>query len=74
MQTEKTLSGYPSIDRPWVKYYSTDKLNVKPQELLYSKISMITTKIILRTWRYATSAKTFLMVNYLRIRISALSP
>lgn len=32
MQTEKILSGYPSIDRPWLKYYSTDMLNVKPQE------------------------------------------
>ena len=29
---EKKFTGYPSIDKPWLKYYSNDTLNVKPQE------------------------------------------
>ena len=32
MQTEKTLTGYPSIDKPWLKYYRGDTLCAKPQE------------------------------------------
>ena len=27
MQTEKTLAGYPSIDKPWLKYYSEEAIN-----------------------------------------------
>ena len=27
MQTEKTLTGYPSIDKPWLKYYSEEAIN-----------------------------------------------
>lgn len=27
MQTEKKLTGYPSIDRPWKKYYSDEVIN-----------------------------------------------
>ena len=26
-QTEKKLTGYPSIDKPWLKYYSEDAIN-----------------------------------------------
>lgn len=32
MQTKKTLTGYPSIDKPWLKYYTEDTLGLKPQE------------------------------------------
>lgn len=28
----KTLTGYPSIDKPWLKYFSDDVLNIRPQE------------------------------------------
>ncbi len=27
MQTEKRLTGYPSIDKPWLKYYSEEAIN-----------------------------------------------
>ncbi len=27
MQTEKKLTGYPSIDKPWLKYYSDEAKN-----------------------------------------------
>lgn len=34
--TEKELTGYPSIDRPWLKYYSEEALNAKvPQCTIY---------------------------------------
>lgn len=32
MSTEKKLTGYPSIDKPWLKYYSEEALNTPPQE------------------------------------------
>lgn len=28
MYEEKTLTGYPSIDKPWLKYYSSDYVNL----------------------------------------------
>ena len=28
MPTEKKLTGYPSIDKPWLKYYSEEAINV----------------------------------------------
>lgn len=31
-QTEKKLTGYPSIDKPWRKYYDEKYLNVHPPE------------------------------------------
>ena len=27
MAQEKTLTGYPSIDKPWLKYYSEEAIN-----------------------------------------------
>ena len=27
MVEEKTLTGYPSIDKPWLKYYSNELIN-----------------------------------------------
>ena len=27
MQKEKNLTGYPSIDKPWLKYYSEEAIN-----------------------------------------------
>lgn len=30
------LSGYPSIDKPWLKYYSEEAINMKlPQKTMY---------------------------------------
>lgn len=29
MPTEKELTGYPSIDKPWLKYYSEEEINAK---------------------------------------------
>ena len=31
MPTEKILTGYPSIDKPWLKYYSEEEINAKFQ-------------------------------------------
>lgn len=30
MPTEKKLTGYPSIDKPWLKYYTEEAINAKP--------------------------------------------
>ena len=27
MDTEKKLTGYPSIDKPWLKYYTDEAIN-----------------------------------------------
>ncbi len=36
METEKKLTGYPSIDRPWLKYYSEEAINTPlPDGTLY---------------------------------------
>ncbi|MBQ9868618.1 MAG: acyl--CoA ligase [Ruminococcus sp.] len=32
MSEEKKLTGYPSIDKPWLKYYSADAINAKLPE------------------------------------------
>lgn len=32
METEKKLTGYPSIDKPWLKYYSQEAINAKLPE------------------------------------------
>ena len=32
MTTEKELTGYPSIDKPWLKYYSEEAINAKLPE------------------------------------------
>ena len=32
MQTEKTLTGYPSIDKPWLKYFSEEAINAPVPE------------------------------------------
>lgn len=32
MPTEKELTGYPSIDKPWLKYYTEDAINAKLPE------------------------------------------
>jgi len=39
MQTEKKLTGYPSIDKPWLKYYSNDAINaILPELTMYEYI------------------------------------
>ena len=32
MTEEKQLTGYPSIDKPWLKYYSEEAINAKLPE------------------------------------------
>lgn len=32
MTEEKKLTGYPSIDKPWIKYYSEEAINAKLPE------------------------------------------
>ncbi len=32
MSEEKKLTGYPSIDKPWLKYYSDEAINGKLPE------------------------------------------
>lgn len=39
MEQEKRLTGYPSIDRPWLKYYSEEAINAElPNETLYENL------------------------------------
>lgn len=39
MTTEKKLTGYPSIDKPWLKYYSEEAKNAKmPKKTVYQNI------------------------------------
>ena len=37
--SEKELTGYPSIDKPWLKYYSDEAINISiPQRTVYESI------------------------------------
>lgn len=39
MTTEKELTGYPSIDKPWLKYYSEEAINTPyPECTIYEYI------------------------------------
>ena len=39
MTEEKVLTGYPSIDKPWLKYYSDEAINAQiPQCTIYQNI------------------------------------
>ena len=39
MSEEKKLTGYPSIDKPWLKYYSEEAINAKlPECTIYQNI------------------------------------
>ncbi len=39
METEKKLTGYPSIDKPWLKYYREEAINAKvPKCSIYQNI------------------------------------
>ena len=39
MNTEKKLTGYPSIDKPWLKYYSEEAINASlPRKSMYQFI------------------------------------
>ena len=39
IQTDKTLTGYPSIDKPWLKYYREGAQNSAiPQKTIYRYI------------------------------------
>ena len=42
MQTEKKLTGYPSIDKPWLKYYPQELLAARPSfEKIADRIKMV---------------------------------
>ena len=39
MNTEKKLTGYPSIDKPWLKYYSEEAINTEiPKCSIYENL------------------------------------
>ena len=39
MDTEKKLTGYPSIDKPWLKYYTDEAINAPlPECTIYESI------------------------------------
>ena len=39
MNTEKELTGYPSIDKPWLKYYDEETINAEiPECSIYEAI------------------------------------
>ena len=41
MNTEKKLSGYPSIDKPWLKYHSEEAIYVTvPDCIVCERISV----------------------------------
>lgn len=45
MSTEKELTGYPSIDKPWLKYYSEEAIKLPiPQKTVYESIYEINAK------------------------------
>ena len=42
MPTEKELTGYPSIDKPWLKYYPPELLSVRPSfNKILDRIKMV---------------------------------
>ena len=42
---EKKLTGYPSIDKPWLKYYSEETINAPiPQRTVYENIYNVNSK------------------------------
>ena len=53
---EAKSTGYPSIDKPWLKYYSTEAIHTKPAECTYIKTFINTIKHIPMTLRWNTSA------------------
>lgn len=57
---EHNLTGYPSIDKPWLKYYSDEAVNtVAPQMSMYSYLKVHTAR-----------CKESIAVNYFGNRIS----
>lgn len=39
MKKEKELTGYPSIDKPWLKYYSGVSINAPlPKAILFDNV------------------------------------
>jgi len=40
------MTGYPSIDKPWLEYYSEEAINAKLPELQYTSTSGKTAKTI----------------------------
>ena len=42
MQTEQKLTGYPSIDKPWLKYYPQELLSARPSfDSILDRIKMV---------------------------------
>ena len=45
--SERELTGYPSIDKPWLKYYSEEAINaVMPQKTVYESIFDVNSKYL----------------------------
>ena len=38
MPTEKELTGYPSVDKPWLKYYTKEAINAPLPECTMYKL------------------------------------
>lgn len=38
---EKELTGYPSIDKPWLKYYDVDQINKTELPNIYNNMWVI---------------------------------
>ena len=50
MPENKTLTGYPSIDKPWLKYYSEESINVTlPEETIYTHLRKCSKEHLQRT-------------------------
>jgi long-chain acyl-CoA synthetase len=50
MQEEKELTGYPSIDKPWLKYYSEEGVNAKiPEGTIYDYVREINANCLYET-------------------------
>ncbi len=59
-QTEHELTGFPSIDKPWLKYYSAEDLDIRiPDGSMYDNL-----------YRYAVKYENYTALEYLGIKIT----
>lgn len=38
MQAERKLTGYPSVDKPWLKYYAQEEVEEIPHRKIYTHL------------------------------------
>lgn len=67
MTTEKKLTGYPSIDKPWLKFYSEEAINKKYQNVRFMNICGKTTRTILMKLPLSTLDEKLHIKRYLKI-------